>query len=257
MWYQIVKWIGSKFGYDICVGNDVIHMFDTDKVPHNCILIFEIEKVGFEEMKKKMRQTVIHHIKRYRQVPVNYLGFYFWKEVDKDLAKEQIKRWEKEIHTKEEALEYTQKQLAIKMPCDKPQWEFIYVEDFNEKESLCFFKFHHSFSDGGGIINSMLFMNNDKNVSQEMFKGRGIPFYLKLLNGLLYPICLFIWSFELWKYDWKGHDTTNFIQVDLIKNNYSIRRCRVPLNDQHFPKYFFGELHNGDFLFSKIFQLFY
>ena len=126
-----MKWIGSLFGYDICVGNDVIHMFDTDKVPHNCILIFEIEKVGFEEMKKKMRQTVIHHIKRYRQVPVNYLGFYFWKEVDKDLAKEQIKRWEKRNTIKAfvETLRITKNSIIFRGDYDKGYKFFIADEN--------------------------------------------------------------------------------------------------------------------------------
>ena len=110
------------------------------------------------------------------------------------------------VHTKEEVLEYTQKQLAIKMPYDKPQWEFIYVEDFNEKESLCFFKFHHSFSDGAGIINSTLFMNNADHISQEMFSGRGIPFYLKFLSGLLYPIWLILYAFVHYRPKWKGYE---------------------------------------------------
>ena len=77
--------------------------------------IFELEKVELKQVKEKMYQTVISHIKRYRQVPVNFLGFYFWKEVSKDLAKEQIKIWEKEIHTTEDALKYTQDQLVIKI----------------------------------------------------------------------------------------------------------------------------------------------
>ena len=92
------------------------------------------------------------------------------------------------------------------MPHDRPQWEFIYVEDFNEKESLCFFKFHHSFSDGAGIINSMSFMNSTDHISHKTFSGRGIPFYQKFLSGLLYPICLFLYTFVHYRPKWKGYE---------------------------------------------------
>ena len=169
-------------------------------------MVFELEKVKFDEIKEKMYSTVIHHIKRFRQIPVNYLGFYFWKEVDKNIAKDQIKICEAEIKSKDDILQYTQKLLGSKLDRDKPQWQLIYVEDYTEATSLCFFKFHHSFTDGAGVINSMLFLNSTDRISQEMFKGRGLPFYIKFLNGLLYPICLIICSFELWKHDWRGHD---------------------------------------------------
>mmetsp|Transcript_41257 Transcript_41257/g.47537 ORF Transcript_41257/g.47537 Transcript_41257/m.47537 type:complete len:180 (-) Transcript_41257:29-568(-) len=92
------------------------------------------------------------------------------------------------------------------MPMDKPQWEFIFVEDYSETESVALLKFHHSFSDGGGIMNSLLFMNNVDNTPQDMFRGRSIPFYMKILTSLLYPVCLLIAAFELSGCKWDGHN---------------------------------------------------
>ena len=41
----------------------------------------------------------------------------------------------------------------------------------------------------------------------------------------------------------------------ILKIKYRIRRCLVPLNDQHFPKFVRG-LDNGDFYFIKNFKFF-
>ena len=43
--YYGVKWISAKFGYEIWVGNDVVHMFDSEKSPHNVILILELDRL--------------------------------------------------------------------------------------------------------------------------------------------------------------------------------------------------------------------
>ena len=52
----------------------------------------------------------------------------------------------------------------------------------------------------------MLFANKAEHISPEMRKGRAIPLYLEILNGLLFPICILVASFELIKHNWSGYD---------------------------------------------------
>ena len=163
-------------------------------------------RLEFDQLKERLYKTLICCIPRFRKIPVNCFGFFFWKEISKHTAKDQIKKCEQDIHSKSAAVEYCQQQISIKIPLDRPQWEMNYVENYSDSQSLLILKFHHAFSDGAGILNSMLFANKTEHISPEMRKGRAIPFYLEILNGLLFPIFILIASFELIRFNWNGYD---------------------------------------------------
>jgi len=47
---------------------------------------------------------------------------------------------------------------------DNVQHRHFFVEDYNETESLYFFKMHHCYADGLALLNFLYNMNDDDNI---------------------------------------------------------------------------------------------
>lgn len=80
-------------------------------------------------------KCAIKNIRKFSQVPVNILGFWFWKDIDKRLAYDQVKECKEDIHSQEELLNYGNKIINIKIPIDKPQWYIEHIEDYQPGKS--------------------------------------------------------------------------------------------------------------------------
>ena len=70
-------------------------------------------------------------------------------------------------------------------------------------------KFQHSFTDGGGMLNALTFMNKPEHLPQEFKSARGIPLYMKLLASLLFPLRLLISVKELIPIKWEKRGLIN------------------------------------------------
>ena len=74
------------------------------------------------------------------------------------------------------------------MDFNKPLWEFMFLEDYNDKESVVFVKLHHCWSDAGGLV-GLLSCLNDKD--KQMKVNKKIPklsIFANLLMIIFEPI---------------------------------------------------------------------
>lgn len=208
--FQILHYAITPFGYRFAIGNDIVHMFDTDEVPHNCLLVLEMEEISYETLRDKgFYDIAICKIEKFRQIPVNILGFFFWKDIEKEIAKKQFQRCEADIQTHDQLLDYASKYIGTRMPLDRPQWEVKFVEKYRENRSVVMIKFQHCFTDGGGMLNALMFMNKPEHLPHEFKSARGIPMYMKLLASLLFPLRLLISVKELIPIRWEKRNLIN------------------------------------------------
>ena len=203
MLYFVLQALLAPLGYEFAAGSDIIHLYDSDTTPHNCLIYWEMDKIKFEDLKEQgFESWALKNIKKFSQVPVNILGFWFWKDVSPKIALNQIQKCET-IHSQEELLQYSSKLINIKMPEGTPQWCVKFVEDYTSDKSLAILVFHHSFSDGNGMVNSLTFFSDESRYPKSMPVGRGIPWYIYVAWGLLVPIMFFYSVPELFPRRWR------------------------------------------------------
>ena len=202
--HRIMGIVVSPFGYEFARGNDIVHMYDLEHAPHNCFVFWEMDKISFDELKYKgFKNWAIKNLRKFRQIPVNVLGFWFWKDVDESLALEQVKMCNEDIHSQEDLLKYGDKLINVKIPVDKPQWYIEHIEDYKPNKSACVMIYHHWFTDGVGLANALLFFNDEEHRPKELpGKGRGIPWYFYYIYAFVSPIWFLTGVIELYKSKW-------------------------------------------------------
>lgn len=135
--YQVLWFVLPRFGYQLMIGNDIIHLYGTEKNPHNCVMYFEIDKIKFEEIRDNgMKETAIKKIRKYSQIPFNFFGFWLWKDVDKQEALKNFQKCDEEIHTKEDILKYLNRLINVKIPLTEPQWRARFIENYSKDRSV-------------------------------------------------------------------------------------------------------------------------
>uniref|UniRef100_A0A7S3JG98 O-acyltransferase WSD1 C-terminal domain-containing protein n=1 Tax=Euplotes harpa TaxID=151035 RepID=A0A7S3JG98_9SPIT len=75
-----------------------------------------------------------------------------------------------------------------------------------EGKSVILIKFHHSFTDGGGMLNALTFLNDVKHKPKDLYASREIPFYMRLVTLLLSPYLLVLSLLQLYIKRWEGSD---------------------------------------------------
>lgn len=127
----------------------------------------------------------IKKFRRLRQVWIKRFGLWFFKDVDSELAKAQVKKIDEDIHDQESLNAYMAKLMSRKMDINKPLWEILVKEDYDEDTSIVFVLVHHILSDGMGIMSLVTFMNDNHN-PDNMGSHRSIPFFAYYLLPLIY-----------------------------------------------------------------------
>ena len=97
-----------------------------------------------------------------RQIPVNYLGFYLWKEVDIEIARQQVKKEDKHFEDEDSFFEYFCKLTNEYMEKGKPLFEFRLVENYTQDTSMIIFRCEHSFGDGVSLASLLSTLNDDQ-----------------------------------------------------------------------------------------------
>lgn len=187
--HTLLRLILPRYGLEFARGNDIVHMYDLKHNPHNVVLFWEMDKIDFETLKNDGFGSIFKKLRKFRQVPTNILGFWFWKDVDVKLAFDQVQKYEMDIHSEEQILEYCDKLINYKIPVDRPQWMLKHIENYQPGKSACIFMYQHCFTDGVGLVNSLLFFNNDDQHRPKKApgSGRGVPWYYYLIYSLLMP----------------------------------------------------------------------
>ena len=127
----------------------------------------------------------IMKFKRLRQIWIKVLGFWFFKDISSEIAKNQVIKIDDDIRTQEDINNYMAKLVTLKLNLKSPLWEVHVKEDYDENTSIMFLVVHHILTDGMGAISLFSFMNdshNPDNISQ--FKS--IPFYFSYIAPILY-----------------------------------------------------------------------
>ena len=74
-----------------------------------------------------------------RQIPINFFGFYLWKEVDIKLAREQVIKERKQFDTEESFFQYFQQIANQKMEITRPLFQFRLIENYINDSSMIIF----------------------------------------------------------------------------------------------------------------------
>lgn len=96
-------------------------------------------KIKTEDLRDKyfLNKGVLK-FKRLRSIWIKRLGLWFFKEIDAELARNQVKRIDAEIHSQKDINEYLAKLTTKDFDKSKPLWEIHVIEDYDENTSLIF-----------------------------------------------------------------------------------------------------------------------
>ena len=152
----------------------------------NHIAYIKTERITVEELKNDcFKKKVIPTLRRLRQVWVDICGFWFFKDIDIDVAKHQIIKIEEDMKTDEDVQKFMAKLSTYEFDRKKPLWYIFVKEDYDKNTSILFSLVNHMLSDGMGIVS--LFMMIDQKPSSDLVNThRQIPFFLYYILPLLY-----------------------------------------------------------------------
>ena len=154
--------IAPSFGYERITDTDIKFVLLGEIRNINYSFFLEIEKIDFESFEKKVYERLISEILRMRQVPVNYFGFYFWKEIDPELARQQVIKVNKKFEDEASFFKYLGELTNQYMEKGKPLCEFRLIEDYTEDTSMIIFRAQHSFGDAVGCASMFSALNDDQ-----------------------------------------------------------------------------------------------
>ena len=154
--------IAPMFGYQRITDFNLAVLYLSEEYNSNISLYMQIDKIDFESFERTVYQRTISAILRMRQVPVRYFGLYLWKEVDIDIARQQVKKEDKHFDDHASFLEYFQQISNQKMDMTKPLFEFRLIEDYTEDTSMIIFICDHTFCDGVSCASLLSTLNDDQ-----------------------------------------------------------------------------------------------
>ena len=142
----------SRLGYTRLTAGDYAYTFGEEVRNNNICGYIEIEKVKFEEFKQHFIDRTFNHIRKMSQIRVNILGVYFWKDISKNIAENQIMRIKQNLNTDEDVVSYLNQITDQNMDVNRPLWEIRILENYTETTSIVMTRLHHSFTDGLGFV---------------------------------------------------------------------------------------------------------
>lgn len=150
----------------------------------------EIEKIEYDEFKEVFIQKALTKIRKLRQILVQRLGFFFWKDIHICDAMAQIIKEDTVLGSPEEIVEYVCKINDERLDRDKPIWEFRIIENYTETSSLIIYKIHHAVLDGVGLGCLMSTLNDDQFVSKMNKRIEPLPLSESLRIAATTPMTL-------------------------------------------------------------------
>lgn len=105
---MVVRWILAQFGLWLFDALDVAFPMTEHVNLNNMAGFFITEKLTTEDIKHDMFLKGILKFPWLWSTIFHWFGLYIWRERSPELAKEQVKRISKEMHTREELIKYTE-----------------------------------------------------------------------------------------------------------------------------------------------------
>lgn len=246
---KTIDLILAQFGYRRLGPNDTVMLYETGFSNHNIGGTFEMEKMTFAEFKEFFIEKAVKRIPKMSSVLKKHFGIYFWKQMDIELGKGQVKKvTETNIKTEDDARIYLNKIMNEHMPRDKPLWEFSFLENFTSKTSMVFIRMHHAYTDGAGFVGMMSQLSDGKDKTTDVKDIPQFNIFLRLLIGILSPFII-LWrmpEIESFKSDdqvYKMHEinepddgkclyhSSKLLPFDKIRKCYKALGEKVTFND--------------------------
>ena len=143
-------------------------------------------KISTEKLKEKyFYEMGVTKFRRLRQIWVKIFGFWFFKDITPELARNQVKRVDADVHSQKDIETYMAKIMEINLDIQKPLWEIHVVEDYDDSTTIVFILIHHMLSDGMGIMSLITFLNDNHN-PDNIKQHRDIPFISYYILPFLY-----------------------------------------------------------------------
>ena len=86
----VIDFIMDKLGYVRMGFGDIAMSLEKEGTNYNIRGYFEIEKFNYDEFNKIFYERAVLQLRKLRQIRKRILGVYYWKDVDANLAKQQI-----------------------------------------------------------------------------------------------------------------------------------------------------------------------
>jgi hypothetical protein len=160
---------------------DLCQAYVSEDLNTNLGVYLEIDKITTKELSDRVYQRAISAILRLRQIPVNYMGVYFWKTVDFEVAKAQVVKDEVKFKTPEQYFEYFGELWQQELDKGKPLFEFRVIEDYTETSSLILYRNSHMAFDGMGV-SSLFSTITDKQFQTHSKKKTFKPSFIERLK---------------------------------------------------------------------------
>ena len=222
--------IAPNFGYQRITDVDLKFVYITEVVNITYSFSLEIDKIDFEIFEKKVYQRLISAILRMRQIPVSYFGFYFWKEIDIELARQQVKKENRHFEDEASFFEYLGILTNQGMEKGKPLFEFRLIEDYTKDTSMIIYRAQHSFGDGASCASLFSALNDDQFCIPNKKKFPSYSLWQKLV---LLATTIFTYSTVSKKM--KGIKTDESTKKIFRKNNKQVRETRYAYTNSEIP----------------------
>ena len=157
------------------------------KITKSCFIAYlKVGKIKTEDLRDKyFMNLAVQKFRRFRQIWVRKYGFWFLKDVDSELGRNQVKRIDADIHTQKDIFEYQAKLTSNEFDMNKPLWEVHVIEDYDDETSIIFIVVHHLIADGMSMMSLITFMNDSHNPNN-IIQYRNIPFFYSYIMPIFY-----------------------------------------------------------------------
>jgi len=116
---------------------------------------------------------------------------YYWKTVSIEESLNQVKILDLKITSEDELLGYVQEEINNHINIFEGfPYEIQIIPFKNSNKGAVIFKFDHVFSDGLGIVSAICCLSNnyDVNLFPPIMRTPKIPWYINIINYLMFPI---------------------------------------------------------------------
>lgn len=161
----VIKKVLENYGIFVMTGGDRSQTIESETSQNNVTGHLVFKGLTFDDFKEKVHQRLILNIRKFRQTRLDAFGLAFWKDIDVEVALDQVREVKEDFKSNEEFEAYVSKKLLTDFEHGKPSWVMYFKENFDEETSVLYMIFHHSFSDGVGFAKVLACLADNKDLS--------------------------------------------------------------------------------------------
>lgn len=176
----IFDYVISLFGYRRVGYSDITFLYFDEIINSNTLWFFEIDIQPFEKFRDTFYLRLSSRIPKFFEVPVNAFGTYFYKQVDKKRAYDNIIKDETKVNSEKELIEYLKSVANIKLKKYDLLYQIRYIEDYTESTSVFMFIVDHAFTDGLGFSAILSALDDDQFTKMKVTKSKSPDYIHKL-----------------------------------------------------------------------------